>query len=77
MADRNFDAWLATMKDSIATWTYYTDFPKVYENVKKIKVELNILNSLIGSKNIEEEFKNILAAHQIGDGKCRFRRIKS
>ncbi len=60
MADRNFDAWLATMKDSIATWTYYTDFPKVYENVKKIKVELNILNSLIGSKNIEEEFKNIV-----------------
>lgn len=60
MADRNFNAWLATMKDSIATWTYYTDFPKVYENVKKIKVELNILNSLIGSKNIEEEFKNIV-----------------
>lgn len=60
MANRDFTAWLATMKDSIATWTYYTDFPKVYENVKKIKVELNILNSLIGSKNIEEEFKNIV-----------------
>ena len=26
----------------------------------KVKVELNILNSLIGSKNIEEEFRNIL-----------------
>ena len=26
----------------------------------KVKVELNILNSLIGSKNIEEEFQNIL-----------------
>ncbi len=60
MVNRDFTAWLATMKDSIATWTYYTDFPKVYENVKKIKVELNILNSLIGSKNIEEEFKNIV-----------------
>lgn len=60
MTNRDFATWLATMKDSIATWTYYTDFPKVYENVKKIKVELNILNSLIGSKNIEEEFKNIV-----------------
>ena len=60
MANRDFNTWLSTMKDSIATWTYYTDFEKVYENVQKIKVELNILNSLIGSKNIEEEFKSIV-----------------
>lgn len=60
---RNFETWLLTMKDSIATWTYYTDFPKVYENVKKINIELNILNSLIGSKDIENDFKNILARY--------------
>ena len=60
MANRDFNAWLSTMKDSVATWTYYTDFNKVYENVQKIKIELNILNSLIGSKNIEEEFKSIV-----------------
>lgn len=60
MINRDFNSWLSTMKDSIATWTYYTDFDKVYENVQKIKVELNILNSLIGSKNIEEEFKSIV-----------------
>ena len=57
---RNFEAWLLTMKDSIATWNYYTDFPKVYENVEKIKVELNIMNSLIGSANIEQEFVNLV-----------------
>ena len=57
---RDFNNWLGTMKDSIASWTYYTDFQKVYENVNKIKVELNILNSLIGSKNIEQEFKDIV-----------------
>ena len=57
---RDFNTWLRTMKDSIASWTYYTDFQKVYENVNKIKVELNILNSLIGSKNIEQEFKDIV-----------------
>ena len=60
MASRDFEQWLSTMKDSIATWTYYTDFNKVYENVQKIKVELNILNSLIGSKNIEDEFQSIV-----------------
>lgn len=57
---RDFSKWLTTMKDSVASWTYYTDFKKVYENVNKIKIELNILNSLIGSKNIEQEFKDIV-----------------
>lgn len=57
---RNFNEWLSTMKDSIATWKYYTDFDKVYGNVESIKVELNILNSLINSKNIENDFKNLL-----------------
>lgn len=60
---RNFESWLLTMKGSIATWNYYTDFPKVYENVNKLKIELNILNSLIGSKNIEEEFKSLLTRY--------------
>ena len=60
---RNFESWLLTMKDSITTWNYYTDFPKVYENVNKLKVELNILNSLIGSKNIEDEFKALLSRY--------------
>ena len=43
---RNFNEWLSTMRVSIATWNYYTDFEKVYTNVDSIKVELNILNSL-------------------------------
>ena len=41
------------------TWKYYTDFEKVYRNVESMKVELHILNSLIGSKNIENEFKQL------------------
>lgn len=57
---RDFNQWLSTMKDSVATWTYYTDFEKVYENVSKVKVELNILNTLIGSRTIEDDFKRIV-----------------
>lgn len=60
MAKRDFNKWLSGMKDSIASWTYYTDFEKVYKNVQKVKVELNILNALIGSKDIENEFINIV-----------------
>lgn len=57
---RNFDEWLSEFRGSIANYEYYIDFNKIYSNINKIKVELNILNSLIGSQNIEEEFENIL-----------------
>ena len=36
------------------------DFDKVFANVEAIKIPLNILNSLIGSKNIEKEFEDII-----------------
>ena len=60
---RDFNSWFKSMKDNIATWDYYTDFKKIYKNVNEIKIELNILNSLIGSKNIEQEFVNIIDSY--------------
>ena len=57
---RNFEKWLGKFKNSIATYDYYIDFKKVIKNVDNIKIELNILNSLIGSKNIEKDFENII-----------------
>ena len=60
---RNFNEWLSKFKTSISDYTYYVDFERIYKNVDKVKVELNILNSLIGSKNIEEEFQNILVKY--------------
>ena len=58
--DRDFTAWLSKFKKSIANYDYYVDFRKIHDNVDKIKVELNILNSLIGSTNIEVDFDNII-----------------
>lgn len=57
---RNFNEWLNSFRSSIATYNYYVDFEKVYCNIEDIKVELNILNSLIGSKNIEADFEKLL-----------------
>ena len=57
---RDFDEWLSKFRASISGYDYYIDFKKVVKNVEAIKVELNILNSLIGSKNIEEEFEIIV-----------------
>ncbi len=56
---REFDEMLEELKNTIADYKYYTDFEKVYKNVEKYKIELNILNSLISSSNIEEDFLNI------------------
>lgn len=57
---RNFNEWLAKFKPSISDYNYYVDFTKVHKNIDAIKVELNILNSLIGAKNIETEFKSLV-----------------
>ena len=57
---RMFAYWLATFRSSINEYGYYTDFKKVYENAESVKVEINILNSLVGSKDIENEFEKIL-----------------
>lgn len=57
---RDFNAWLSGFRDSIADYGYYIDFEKVHRNVDNIKIELNILNSLIGSKSIEADFEGLM-----------------
>ncbi|MBR1647233.1 MAG: type II restriction endonuclease [Selenomonadaceae bacterium] len=61
--NRNFNEWLATFRDSINRYDYYTDFAKVYENASKLKVQIYILNSLVCSENIEQEFEKLLTEY--------------
>ena len=60
MKKRDFTTWLSGFRESIANYSYYIDFEKVYRNADSIKIELNILNSLIGSKNIESDFEKLI-----------------
>ena len=60
MNTRNFEEWFATFRESISSYNYYTDFEKIYKNAEKLRIEINILNSLIGDKNIERDFGEIL-----------------
>lgn len=57
---RDFKEWLKGFRADIADYSYYVNFDKVYRNIDNIKVELNILNSLIGSDNIEQEFEELI-----------------
>lgn len=63
MNKRDFKEWLSTFRPSINSYGYYTSFPKVYENVERLKIEINILSSLVGSKNIEADFDTIIAKY--------------
>lgn len=60
---RNFDDIINNLKDSIATYDYYVDFDKVYSNVSKVEMQLNLLNYLIGKSNIEEEFAKLVVEY--------------
>lgn len=58
--NRNFDKWLSTFRKTIASFDYYVDFEKVYNNAKKHKNELHLVNSLIGSQHIENDFRKLI-----------------
>ena len=60
---RDFQKWLSTMRESIANYTYYVEFDTVYKNAESVKLELNMMNSLIGSKSIESDFKALLSKY--------------
>ena len=57
---RDFAQWLLTFTDSIADYKYYIDFETIYRNAEEHKIELNMMNSLIGSKNIEKDFEDLV-----------------
>lgn len=55
-----FQSLTSTFTPTIFTWSYYTDFEKIKKNTFKIKVSLNILNSLLWEQNIEEKFLEVI-----------------
>ncbi len=60
MSKRDFKEWLSTFRPSINEYNYYTDFEKVYEYAEKYKTEIFILNSLVNSKNINNDFEELV-----------------
>ena len=57
---RDFAQWLLTFTDSIANYKYYIDFETIYKNAEEHKIELNMMNSLIGSRTIEDDFEKLV-----------------
>ncbi|MFA5877621.1 MAG: type II restriction endonuclease [Candidatus Paceibacterota bacterium] len=52
--------FLRTLLETNRTYDFFVDWRKVKENNQKLKVEIGILSSLAGSKNIKNDFKALL-----------------
>ena len=57
---RNFAQWLLKFTDSIANYKYYIDFETIYKNAEEHKIELNMMNSLIGRITIDNDFEKLV-----------------
>ena len=60
---RNFEEWLSTFTPIVKDYEYYVDFKKVVKNTEKMKFELNLMNSLIGSRSIEQDFIDLVTEY--------------
>lgn len=58
--DLLFNKITQSFKDKITCWDYFVNWEKVMVNVQLFEKELNILNYLIGKKNLEKEAYNHL-----------------
>lgn len=60
---KEFKNLISVFQSSIFSWDYFSDFKKVKENSFKIKVQLNILNSILWEQDIENKFLNLLRTY--------------
>ncbi|MGB1118229.1 MAG: DpnII family type II restriction endonuclease [Parvibaculales bacterium] len=61
--DSLFDYLIETLQPTNRLWSYFVDWEKIKTNVDKLKNELNLLNALIGDKDIEGRAKEIFVEY--------------
>lgn len=59
-ADEVFNYLIDNLKETIKTWDYFVNWNKVIRNYQAVEISLNVLNTLIGKKNVEVAAKNLL-----------------
>jgi type II restriction enzyme len=61
--DEVFKHLIKNLKESILLWNYFVNWEKVFESVRNVEIHLNILNSLIGKKDFDYEFKSLISKY--------------
>lgn len=59
-AEAVIDKFYDTLIDTNRGYNFFVDWDKVKRNVEEYKIEFNILNTLIGSKNFDSDLRKIL-----------------
>ena len=55
-----FEFFIQNLKPSNNLWSYFVNWGKVFDNVREIEINLNLLNYLVGKQNFDEEFKRLI-----------------
>lgn len=55
-----FDYFIKNLNGSILDWEYFVNWQKVFDNIRDLEIDLNIMNYLIGKEDIENEFNYLL-----------------
>ncbi|GAB4283296.1 MAG: type II restriction endonuclease [Marinilabiliales bacterium] len=58
--DELFEEITLSFKDKITQWNYFVNWKKVLQNIELIEKELNLLNYLIGKRNLRKETIELL-----------------
>jgi len=58
-----FQSLTSTFTPTISTWSFYCDFAKVEKNTFTVKLQLNILNTLLGESDVENKFLEIVKTY--------------
>jgi type II restriction enzyme len=56
----SFHQLTSTFTPTIFTWSFYCDFAKIQRNTFAVRVQLGILGSLIGERDIENRFISLI-----------------
>ncbi|MBQ3024134.1 MAG: type II restriction endonuclease [Spirochaetaceae bacterium] len=62
--EKNFDVFFSQLKETNATFDFYTDFKTVIQNTSKIEMQLNQLNYLLGKINIKKAIEELYSENK-------------
>ncbi|MFT4245129.1 MAG: DpnII family type II restriction endonuclease [Micrococcaceae bacterium] len=57
--EKDFEAFINSLKSSIKTWDYFVNRNKVFKNSSELEILLNNLNYLLGKDNLKKEFTKL------------------
>jgi type II restriction enzyme len=59
----SFQSLISSFTPTIFTWSFYCDFAKIQRNTFAVRVQLGILGSLIGQRDIENKFISLIGEY--------------